>query len=93
MSNNDKSTITKINLIQTEEKFIVKKIIDKFYLIKMKKKETELLKNIIISFIDINERFEYIKKNIDTLSSTNPKIYKILDDYLKSIKYLKKLLL
>ena len=83
-----KNIINKIIEIQKEEKRILKKILDIFFLKKFDKKDQQLLEKIITSFFDINKRFESIK-----IKQLTPKkeaqINNTLNKYYDSIKKLK----
>jgi len=80
--------IKKIILIQKEEKRILKKILDIFFLKEFEKTDQDLLEKIISSFFDLNKRFETIK--VKKLSSKQEdKINITLNKYLDSIEKLK----
>mgnify|MGYP003682539397 FL=1 len=80
--------INKIIQIQKEEKRILKKVLDIFFLKEFDKKDQKLLEKIITSFFDINKRFESIK-----IKQLTPKkeeqINNTLIKYYDSIKKLK----
>tara|TARA_B110000967_G_C18809509_1_gene522809 strand:- start:463 stop:735 length:273 start_codon:yes stop_codon:yes gene_type:complete len=79
--------IKKIKQIQKEEKRILKKVLDIFFLKEFDKKDKQLLEKIITSFFDINKRFESIK-----IKQLTPKkeeqINNTLNKYYDSIKKL-----
>jgi len=79
--------IKKIIQIQKEEKRILKKVLDIFFLKEFDKKDQKLLEKIIISFFDINKRFESIKIKQLTLKKEE-QINNTLNKYSNSIKKL-----
>ena len=84
-----KNIINKIIEIQKEEKRILKKVLDIFFLKEFDKKDQKLLEKIIISFFDINKRFESIKIKQLT-KKKEEQINNTLNKYHGSIKELKK---
>ena len=81
--------INKIIKIQKEEKLILKKVLDIFFLKEFDKKDQKLLEKIITSFFDINKRFESIKIKQLT-KKKEEQINNTLNKYHGSIKELKK---
>ena len=79
--------IKKIIQIQKEEKRILKKVLDIFFLKEFDKKDQKLLEKIITSFFDINKRFESIKIKQLT-SKKKEQINNTLNKYSNSIKKL-----
>jgi len=80
--------IKKITKIQTEEKRILKKVLDIFFLKEFQKTDQTLLEKIISSFFDLNKRFETIKVKKLTKNQED-KINITLNKYLDSIEKLK----
>jgi len=78
----------KITKIQTEEKRILKKVLDIFFLKEFQKTDQTLLEKIISSFFDLNKRFETIKVKKLTKNQED-KINITLNKYLDSIEKLK----
>ena len=80
--------IKKITKIQKEEKRILKKVLDIFFLKEFQKTDQTLLEKIISSFFDLNKRFETIKVKKLTKNQED-KINITLNKYLDSIEKLK----
>ena len=80
--------IKKITKIQKEEKRILKKVLDIFFLKEFQKNDQNLLEKIISSFFDLNKKFESIKVKKLT-SNQKDKINITLNKYLDSIETLK----
>jgi len=78
----------KITKIQKEEKRILKKVLDIFFLKEFQKTDQTLLEKIISSFFDLNKKFESIKVKKLT-SNQKDKINITLNKYLDSIEKLK----
>ena len=80
--------IKKITKIQKEEKRILKKVLDIFFLKEFQKTDQNLLEKIISSFFDLNKKFEAIKVKKLTKNQED-KINITLNKYLDSIEKLK----